>query len=171
MPLHLGLCPAQVSALNGLGKAVTLQVTRFCCCRATCREQRGSGVLHVWKAFIMAIGRWVGGLLIPLLHFLAAYEFTSRLQDHTVWGQSPSVSLLRTTRSLNAMAPSEVVDLNRPMATGRFMPPALVQEKAGLPKGCASPGNVGCSRPHVRQSPFLYIPCSFRSRLCRVTHV
>ena len=47
------------------------------------------------------------------------------------------------------MVPSDAIDLNRPMATGRLMPAALVQEKAGLPKGASIPRNMG-SRVHVR---------------------
>ena len=50
---------------------------------------------------------------------------------------------------MKAMVPSDAIDLNRPMATGRLMPAALVQEKASLPKGASIPGN-GCSRVHVR---------------------
>ena len=50
------------------------------------------------------------------------------------------------------MIPSDVVDLNRPMAAGRFMPRALVQEKAGLVQGLS--GNRVCFRAHVRYTAF-----------------
>jgi len=51
------------------------------------------------------------------------------------------------------MTPSDVIDLNRPMATGRFMPRALVQEKAGLVQGLSV--NSVSSRAHVRYTTFL----------------
>jgi hypothetical protein len=54
------------------------------------------------------------------------------------------------------MTPSDVVDVNRPMATGRLMPATLVQEKAGLLKGCAFiPENMMYSRAHVRLTALL----------------
>lgn len=55
------------------------------------------------------------------------------------------------------MTPSDVIDLNRPMATGRFMPPALVQEKAGLVQGL--PGSRAYFRAHVRYTSLLLL-CS-----------
>ncbi len=56
---------------------------------------------------------------------------------------------------MKAMAPSDAIDLNRPMATGRLMPAALVQEKAGLPKAACIPGNIMAPRAHVRLTDVL----------------
>lgn len=56
---------------------------------------------------------------------------------------------------MKPMVPSDAVDLNRPMATGRLVPAALVQEKAGLPKAAHIPGNIMPSRPHVRLTDVL----------------
>lgn len=53
------------------------------------------------------------------------------------------------------MVPSDAIDLNRPMATGRLMPATLVQEKVGLPKGALIPGSVVSSRAHVRLTDVL----------------
>jgi len=55
---------------------------------------------------------------------------------------------------MKAMAPSDAIDLNRPMATGRMMPPALVQEKAGLSKGSSIPRDM-CPRAQVRLTDVL----------------
>jgi len=55
---------------------------------------------------------------------------------------------------MKAMVPSDAIDLNRPVATGRIMPPALVQEKAGLPKGASIPGDM-CPRAQVRLTDIL----------------
>lgn len=51
---------------------------------------------------------------------------------------------------MKAMVPSDAIDVNRPMATGRLVPATLVQEKVGLPKGAPIPGSVVPSRANVR---------------------
>ena len=70
---------------------------------------------------------------------------------------------------MKAMVPSDAIDLNRPMATGRLVPATLVQEKVGLPKSSPIPGSVVSSRTHVRLNDVLRIPCLLSFLLYRLT--